>query len=406
MTTWVLALLLLASLAGLGYRQGAVRVAFSLMGIFLGALLAVPLGRVMKPLLGMVSIKNPVLIWVLGPLLVFLIISIAFKIAALAAHQKVDVYYKYKAGDLRMVLWERLNRRVGLCLGLVNGTLYLILISWIIYAFSYWTFQMATSDGDPKGMKILNSLGRDLHNSGFAKVAGAVDHLSPAYYNLADVAGLIYNNSLLEARLSRYPGFLGLGERQEFQDLANDQQFLELRQQQKPFMEVVNHPKADAILSNPDLLRTIWATVTPDLKDLVVFLDTAKSSKYDPEKILGRWNFNVNASLAVYRKVKPNTSSTDMLKMKKWMIGALRKTSFVATPEHQGIFKNFPPLKMSGGAAQPTMPGQWQGQDGKYLVTFAAGSGGDDLTAMVESDRLTVKLPGMDSVALVFDRED
>ena len=35
MTIWLLALLLLASLAGLGYRQGAIRVAFSLVGFAL-----------------------------------------------------------------------------------------------------------------------------------------------------------------------------------------------------------------------------------------------------------------------------------------------------------------------------------------------------------------------------------
>ena len=60
-------------------------------------------------------------------------------------HQKVDVHYKYKGGDLRLMLWERLNRRLGLCLGLVNGTLYLILIAFVIYAVSYWTVQVAMS---------------------------------------------------------------------------------------------------------------------------------------------------------------------------------------------------------------------------------------------------------------------
>lgn len=43
MTIWLLAILLVASLAALGYRQGAIRVAFSMAGILVGALLAVPL---------------------------------------------------------------------------------------------------------------------------------------------------------------------------------------------------------------------------------------------------------------------------------------------------------------------------------------------------------------------------
>src|SRR6266480_1664327 len=156
MTIWVLALLLLASLAALGFRQGAIRVGISFVGILLGAILAPPLGHLLKPVLSAVGLKNPFLQWVLGPFIVFVLISALMKIGALAVHQKVDVYYKYKAGDLRLALWERLNQRAGLCLGLLNGTAYLVLISFIIYAFSYWTVQMSTSDADPTPVKILN----------------------------------------------------------------------------------------------------------------------------------------------------------------------------------------------------------------------------------------------------------
>src|SRR6185503_10845439 len=161
MTFWLLAILLLASLAGLGSRQGAIRVGFSLVGILLGALLAPPLGHLLKPLLLATGLKNPILLWLLGPLIVFIIISALFKISGLMVHQKVDDYYKYKAGDLRLALWERLNHRAGLSLGVVNGFAYLVLISFMIYAFSYWTIQMTTSDSDPKPVRMLNRLGED-----------------------------------------------------------------------------------------------------------------------------------------------------------------------------------------------------------------------------------------------------
>src|SRR5882724_8360386 len=120
MMIWLLAVILLASLAGLGYRQGAIRVAFSLIGIVVGIVLAAPLGKLLKPGLSAVGVQNPILLWAIGPLIVFVLISIVFKIGAMAVHQKVDVHYKYHGGDLRLALWERLNRRVGLCLGLVN----------------------------------------------------------------------------------------------------------------------------------------------------------------------------------------------------------------------------------------------------------------------------------------------
>src|SRR5580765_8258871 len=96
MTIWILAILLMASLAGLGFRQGAIRVGCSLIGIIVGALLAPPLGKLIAPMFKAFGLKNPTLLWVLGPFVVFIIISVAFKVAALAVHQKVDVYFKYK----------------------------------------------------------------------------------------------------------------------------------------------------------------------------------------------------------------------------------------------------------------------------------------------------------------------
>ncbi len=73
-------------------------------------------------------------------------------------------------------------------------------------------------------------------------------------------------------------------------------------------MQLVDYPKIQAIIHNPDLLKAIWATVIPDLKDLHTFLDTGKSPKYDPEKILGRWDFNVNVTMSLFRRGKPNIS--------------------------------------------------------------------------------------------------
>src|SRR5512140_3002455 len=102
MRIWLLALLLLASLAGLGYRQGAIRVAFSFVGIVVGALLAVPLGHLVGRLLGVFGVKDPVLVWALGPIIVFVLISAGFYFAAAGVYRKVDVYLRYKAGDLSL----------------------------------------------------------------------------------------------------------------------------------------------------------------------------------------------------------------------------------------------------------------------------------------------------------------
>ena len=225
---WLLALVLLASLAGIGYRQGAIRVAFSFLGILFGALLAGLLAKPIKPLLVALGLKTPALAWLLAPVVVFVIISIIFKVAGYMVHQKVDVHFKYHAGDLRLALWERLSRRLGLCLGLANGALYLILISAVIYPLSYWTFQLSPPLRTPEPSGSSTGWARTSRAPALPGWPGRSIPMPQIWYDAADLAGLLYKNPLSEARLARYPAFLGLAERQEFQDLASDQQFTEL----------------------------------------------------------------------------------------------------------------------------------------------------------------------------------
>ena len=407
MTIWLLALVLMASLAGAGYRQGAIRVAFSLTGILVGALLAGPLGGLLRPLLVAVGLKNPVLAWLVGPLIIFVLISIIFKVAALMVHQKVDVYYKYHAGDLRLALWERLNRQLGLCLGLVNGALYCILIAVVIYPLSYWTVQVATPDKDPKVIRILNWVGGDLESSGFAKVARALDPMPQVWYDAADLAGLVYRNPLAEARLARYAGFLGLAERPEFHDIA-DAQFTEMWQAGKPIMDILNYPKIKGVINSPDLLRVFWTTLTPDMKDLVTYLRTGKSPKYDPERILGRWNFDVNFALAAYLRTNLNISSRKMHEVREKMVAGFSKTGFVAKPDHHATLRNVPQFSSAPGGpasapALQTLQAQWKNLDGRYQITFSEAGKPGQLAGTIEGDRLTMTGEG---ATLVFGRED
>ncbi len=172
---------------------------------------------------------------------------------------------------------------------------------------------------------------------------------------------------------------------------------------------MLDHPTAQAILQNPDLLKLIWATVVPELKDLPAFLATGKSPKYDSEKILGRWNFNANVAMSLFRRAKPNISSTEMQKWKKWMVSAFAKTSFVAMTDHQAILKNVPQIRLAAAGAAPTgggpqtLKGQWKASDGKYQLALSGGSRDEALAATLEGDRLTIGMEGLD---LAFDRED
>src|SRR4030095_2799954 len=192
MTIWLLAILLLGGAAAVGYTQGAIRVGVSFFGIIISALMSVPLAKLVKPAVVALGVKHPVLQFVIPPCVVFLVLLSIFKVIGLVVHKKVDVHYKYKAGDLRLALFERLNARLGAALGTLNGLAYLVVICWAIYPFRYWSTQLGSGEADPKMMRLLNQLGHDLQSTGMAKVARAVDGTSATFYQMADLAGLLY----------------------------------------------------------------------------------------------------------------------------------------------------------------------------------------------------------------------
>jgi len=394
MTIWLLALLLLTCLALVGYSQGAIRVGISLIGIIFAVFLAVPLGGLIKPALRAVGLNNPVIVWMLAPFLVFCVINIAFKVAALSVHKKVDHHYRYNAGDLRLALWERMNKRLGGCLGLINGLVYLVLICFGIHAFSYWTAQLSGSDTDSKMVRLLNQLGRDLQSTRMSRPAAAVGKLPDSFFQAADMAGLLFHHPLLEARLSRYPGLLSIGEKPEFQTLGADKAFADLRLRQSSLSELLANPSVAAIMKNKELLDLIWSTATPDLKDLDGYLRTQKSEKYGGEEILGRWSFDLGNSMMAYRREKPALPASEVPKIRHWMDERFNKLTLVAAPDRMAALKNFPlpPVPGNPNPGLANLQGNWRNDGGDYYLTFP---GEEERKARISQGKLSFKAEGI-----------
>ncbi|WP_160164686.1 CvpA family protein [Pedosphaera parvula] len=377
-----------------GYALGAIRAAATLVGLLISTVLAFPLGKLLHGLLATCGIKNPFFIYLLAPVIVFLILLTVFKAIGFSVHHKVDHYYKHKAGDLRMGLFERLNHRVGACIGVVNAAIYLILLCLPIYVFSYATVQVA-DDNASWSMKMLNTLGHHVRASGMAKIDAAIDPLPETYYQTSDLMGLVYHNDLLESRLSRYPAFLMLGEKAEFQDIGNDKEFTELRLKQPSISEIVNHPKAQAILGNPDMLKEIWGILVPNITDLDNFLKTGQSAKYGDQKLLGRWDFNLNGALALMKQSNPNYGSTEMQKRRRVLFLTMAKTVLIAAPDKQVIVKDVGELhantnpKLAPTVSMQKLEGQWEGDGSKYTITISSPKK-QTFTAEIQGERMTV----------------
>jgi len=406
MTIWILALLLLAAGAGMGLRQGAIRVAVSFVGIILSALLAWPLSGIIRPLLSHVGFHNPVAIWLLPPFLVFVILLSVFKSIGLLVHHKVSVYYKYQPDGLQRILWERMNKRLGVALGLLNGLAYFVLISFVIYDFSYLTVQVAPSDQEKFAVRMLNRMGWDLRDTGVIRAARAINPLPEIYFKTADLAGLICQNPQLLDRLSAYPAFLSLAERDDFKQLGQNAEFQDAWKNHSPFSQLWNNPQIETIRQNEDTVAMIWNLVSTNLDDLQTYLQTGESAKFSSEKIIGRWDFDVMASLTALVQTRANVPSGDMTAMRALWFPAYSNTVFVAGSEGQAFLKNLPHFKM-----QPNQPttfdtatwqGQWKSDGDNYNLTLASSSTTKPATATIAGSQLTIKT---DSDTFIFNRE-
>jgi hypothetical protein len=406
MTIWILALILLGACIALGHKMGAIRTAITFVGILISALLAGPLSGLIKPLLPHVGVHNPLWQWALPPLLVFIILMIVFKSIGFAVDRKVYVYYKHYRSELEMGWWERMNQRVGLCVGALNALVYMVLLSFVIYDFSYWTAQVASSEEEKLPIRLLNRAGHDLKATGMIKVARAVDSTPASYFKMADLAGLLYQNPQLADRLAEYPPFLSLDERGEFQDLGRDTDFQNAWKDHGRLDQLLGNEHARNIWQNKEITDTVRAMVETNLDDLQNYLQTGTSQKFD-EPIFGRWHFNVGSTIAMLGQSRPSFSSADARALRGLWTPAYAQTTFVAASDGQAFLKNMPKFKVSQQPNQPpafdsiSYAGQWTGAEGSYEVTVASDNNKRSGFAKVNGARLTLKL---DNDTLIFDR--
>ena len=396
MTIWILAIVLMAALALAGWRQGAIRTAFGFVAILTGWLLAVPLGKLCHPLLPHLGASNPILAWALAPLCGFIVVQIIFAIAAFSLHRKVEHYYKYDAGDLRLSLWERTNGRLGLCLGLLNGAAYFILVSFVIFHLAYLTTQVATAAKQPAVIRLVNRMGTELQANRLTPVATAVGAPPEIYFKVADFAGLLMQNTNVSPRLADYPGLTSVWERDDMQSLVQDGTLRNSLTSGASVSEVLDAPAVQDFLKNKTLTTLFEGLIKTNLDDLTMYLQTGKSPMYDSEKILGRWQLNVGVTVAWLRQDRPKIQASEMRAVRAWMTQAYAQTVFLATGDHQLFIKGLPRLKAVEAGQTPTTEfntwkGDWSLEGTNY--TLHASFNGEEkfMTATSQGARLMAK---------------
>jgi hypothetical protein len=406
MSIWILAVLVLATVALAGWRQGAINAAISFVGILFAALLAVPVGKMIHPLLPHLGASNPITAWVLAPLFGFILVSIVFKVVAFTVHRKADVYYRYKAGDLRQALWQRLNTRLGICIGLLNGAAYFVLICFVIFNVSYWTTQAASaSQEQPAMIRLTNRLGEDMEATGVARAATAVGTLQPMYYQLADLSGFLMQNPQTGGRLANYPALASLWERDDMQGLVNDATLTKSLTSSATLGDILKEQPVQDFLKNKQLTALVWGIFESNMNDLTNYLQTGKSAKYDSQKILGRWELNVNVTLAWLRQANPKMPSKEMAAVRALWSQAYAQTTVLITPDNQVFVKNLPKFQSQPG--QPLFqPENWKGDwslDGSNYTLHITLNGEDKFLNATTDDGLRLSVKDGKNL-LIFDR--
>jgi hypothetical protein len=408
MTIWILALLLLAAAIALGHKLGAINAAFTFVGILLGGVLAPLSGKIFKPLLPHFGVENPTAIWAVAPVLGFLLVLILVRMGGFVVHRKVEVFYKYKAGDLRLALWERMNARLGACIGALNGTAYIVLVSFYFFNISYWTSQVAISDDESRMTKLVNRLGADLQGTGMAGPARALVTLPDNFYKMADLAGLICQNRqtpYFTDRLAGYPAFISLTERDDLQQLTHNPEFTNAWNTTTPMGQLLNNPQVKTFVMNKELTAIVWDAAETNFDDLINYLKTGQSAKYDVETILGRWDFNVSITVAMLRQAHPNYTATEMKAARAWMTQAYADTKFVAGSDGQAFLKNLPRIKPGTPPTTETITwkGSWTSNGTNYDLALTSNGENKFMTAQTSGARLTIK---DDKNTMIFDRAD
>lgn len=299
----------------------------SVLGLFIGLLLAMPLAPLMMPIYTASGVTNLILLSVLPPITAFVVIGLIFMTVGIVVHMKVKKHFRFKTDEASQLMWKRLNQRAGVAFGLVAGVFYTIVLGVGIYSVGYLTFQVST-ETDPDWLKFITDSRVAMDQNGLGKMAASLDPMPDKFYEVSDILGLSHRNPLLENRYRNYPPFLKMSDRADIQEIAGDADFHNMLVQQASLADIMKHPLGQKVMSNGELFDVLVNQT--DLNDLRNFLENGESAVYDDEKILGRWELNGNALINYTKRNTAGIKSRELVALKMLVDNYLDGSSLIA----------------------------------------------------------------------------
>ncbi len=349
MFIWLLALVLVGGFAALGFQTGAIRSLVSLIGVLIGLAVAAALGGILAPLVAKLTASNPVWLYGLPATIAFLLVWLAFFGAGFAAHKPVELHFKYREDDVTRDQFEKMNKALGLFVGMLAGVILFYAAGKPIYSSGYLTAQLNNDALEVAPAKLVTQMRTDMAGSGWDRTFASLDATPAVRYQIADLLGMIHENPAVRARLLTYPPLLAISERSEFTDLLGDAEYLKLLDDKSGLTALHNHPKTQAVLASTDLRDALGKL---DLKDLKTYLETGKSPLYDDERILGRWRADVTPSIIDARRKRTTLPPAELRSLRSVLVTFLTNATAVAYPDGKFVL-NVPMPVLPATASTP-----------------------------------------------------
>ncbi len=420
MIMWIAAIVLMAMMVSIGYRQGAIRAAFTLIGILLAAVLAMPMAPLFNFIFNFIHV-HPAVPQFVTPIIAFLVVSLAVSIAGAFVFRKVDYYYRYKVTDAHRAFWERMHRGVGAAVGSLNGLLYFIVFALVIEVGGYFAVQTGGEESNSKVMWFMAKAGNDLKDTKMDKVVAPFNPAPQKFYEVSDLLGLLYHNRGLKQRLYNYPVFAAMAERPIFQALGSDPGVQKLVDS-GTLSEMLQHEKIQEVYTNADLFNEFMAL---DLKDVKQYLETGASPKFADERILGRWAYDFDTSLQLNKRSKSDIPASTWYRLKREIADRFKGAQFTAYYDKKVTLTISPAVEGKTSPVQPfgvlpnkqtnyvsvwwntnatySASGTWKGSAPTYIVELSNKNGKKSSEAKLtdNNSKLTFEFEGK---KVAFDR--
>ncbi|MBM3847537.1 MAG: hypothetical protein FJ405_14795 [Verrucomicrobia bacterium] len=397
MLLWTLALLLVLGCGVVGWYVGAVRCAITSVGLILALFLLKPLSDLTAKILPSVGLAHPFIIALLAPVVVSVVIQIIAKSVAHATKAPMENFFKYKATDTQRLLFERMNQRVGPCVGVLNGTLYVVFLGIGAAGLGYGTVAFSRGAQDTWWQKGVNSLALSCKATGWSKVVAPYIPSKPIYYDTVDLAAEWFHQPLVQSALATYPPLIPMAERSDIQTLASDVQAQQFIMGSPTLSDIMSHARLGPIVTSPSFLNQALELLGNDLTDIQTYVRDQKSPKYDAEKILGRWDLNMFGTINENKRARRMTG-IEVNRMRALISSQIEGAMMLATIDKKLIVR-----RPAADGSMTRREGSWEAvEGGGYKLSLPTSDDKAlDLVVGIEGKKLTSKIL---NYLIVFDR--